>query len=72
MQVTGTATTNDARAYAASGFTGTLGKPFTVDALRAVISAHVPAAAGAASAQSGRHAQGGGGAAVVAVAAEGR
>lgn len=36
-QVTGNATASDAASYADAGFSGTLVKPFTLDALRAVI-----------------------------------
>jgi hypothetical protein len=39
--VTATTTAGDAAAYSASGFTGTLGKPFTLNALRAVVAAHL-------------------------------
>jgi hypothetical protein len=42
--VTGNATTNDARTYTDIGFSGMLPKPFTLDALRAVLDAHVAAA----------------------------
>jgi hypothetical protein len=40
-QVTGTATTRDAELYAETGFSGTLGKPFSMDALRRVIAEFV-------------------------------
>jgi hypothetical protein len=52
--VTATTTTSDAAAYSASGFTGTLGKPFTLEALRAVLAAHLGGAAAAAAAAAPR------------------
>jgi hypothetical protein len=39
--VTGNATTSDARSYTDIGFTATLAKPFTMDALRETIEAHL-------------------------------
>ncbi len=46
-QVTATTTTCDAAVYTASGFSGTLGKPFTLEALRAVLATHLGSAAAA-------------------------
>ncbi len=43
LQVTGNATTHDARAYADMGFNDTLGKPFTLEALRKVLELHADA-----------------------------
>jgi CheY-like chemotaxis protein len=40
LQVTGNATTHDAKAYADMGFNETLGKPFTLEALRKVLAQH--------------------------------
>jgi hypothetical protein len=40
-QVTGNATTTDAQSYAESGFTDTLGKPFTLEALRGVLTRYL-------------------------------
>jgi CheY-like chemotaxis protein len=46
--VTGNATLSDERRYAEAGFTSTLGKPFTLEALRAAIERHAAAAPAAA------------------------
>ena len=56
-QVTATTTTSDAAVYTASGFSGTLGKPFTLEALRAVLATHLGSAAAAVGAapRAGRH-----------------
>jgi hypothetical protein len=41
--VTGNATTHDAKAYADVGFNDTLGKPFTLEALRRVLERYLGA-----------------------------
>lgn len=47
LQVTGNATSSDERNYLEAGFTCTLGKPFTLEALAAAIEKHAAHAASA-------------------------